>query len=69
MARLELYPLSLRELAGRDGDRLDALLRGEYASLGSLGWTREDTAEKILAGGYPEAQGKSERGRQIWFRS
>lgn len=69
MARLELYPLSLRELTGRGGNRLDGLLRGDCASLDSPGWSREDTAEKILAGGYPEAQGKSDRGRQIWFRS
>ena len=69
MAKLELLPLSVIELHGRQLNVVDYLLAGEFAELVTASATREDIANLVLRGGYPEAQGKGQRGKQAWFRS
>lgn len=48
---------------------VDYLLAGDYQSASSELINRDDVANWILNGGYPELQGKSPRVRQIWFKS
>ena len=72
MARLELLPLSVTELAGTRRNIIDYLLAGAFATVpgGTMGPTRrEDIAGLVLRGGYPEVQSKSPRGKQAWYRS
>ena len=72
MARLELLPLSVTELAGTRRNIIDYLLAGAFATApaGPTGPTRrEDIAGLVLRGGYPEVQSKSPRGKQAWYRS
>lgn len=69
MARLELYPLSLAEMNNQPHNSVDYLLAGDYQSASSELINRDDVANWILNGGYPELQGKSPRVRQIWFKS
>lgn len=69
MARLELYPLSISEVAGSEGGLVDYLIEGEFRPKAVPFWSREEIAEKILVGGYPEPQGKSARTKSYWFRS
>jgi hypothetical protein len=69
MARLELFPLSLSELSGQPLNIIDYLLAGDFQS-GSVPFTsRQQLADMILRGGYPEVQSKTQRGRQAWFKS
>jgi len=70
MARMELYPLSVTEKAGTDFNLINFLLAEElsmpkYFSVLS----REQLAQALLDGGYPELQGKGPRAKQIWFQS
>ena len=72
MARLELLPLSVTELAGTRRNIIDYLLAGAFATApaGPTGPTRrEGIAGLVLRGGYPEVQSKSPRGKQAWYRS
>lgn len=69
LARLELFPLSLSELAGRSFNIIDYLLAGDFQSESVAFQSREQLAGLILRGGYPEVQGKTRRARQTWFRS
>ena len=69
MARLELYPLSIAEIAGSDGKLIDYLVRGTFKRTTAPFWSREQIAEKILAGGFPEPQGKRPRTKSLWYRS
>ena len=69
MARLELYPLSLGEMNNQPRNIVDYLLNGDYQSPTIKTTQREDIANWILKGGYPEVQAKSPRARQIWYRS
>ena len=69
MARLELLPLSVGEMSGQRLNLIDHLLAGDFANASSALATREDIANLVLRGGYPEVQSKSQRGRQMWFRS
>ena len=69
MARLELLPLSITEIEGQSLNLLDYLVTGDFSSASGAPPTREDIAQLILRGGYPEIQGKSARARQIWYRS
>jgi predicted AAA+ superfamily ATPase len=69
MARLELLPLSLSERHGQTRNALDYLLRGEFTPVATPVLTREQIADLLLDGGYPELQSKSTRGRQSWFAS
>jgi len=70
MARLELWPLSITEIRGSCFNLIDYLLAGDFASqlnVPALG--REQIAQILLDGGYPEVQSKSTRGKSIWFKS
>jgi hypothetical protein len=69
MARLELYPLSLSEKFDAGHNLVDLLCsqRFEFNRLEGLG--RQQLANLILQGGYPEVQDKSPRAKQIWYSS
>ena len=69
MARVELYPLSLSEIFESPLNIIDYILTGKFSSTASLFRTREEYAGLIISGGYPEVQKKSERAKQVWFRS
>ncbi|MDE2655375.1 MAG: ATP-binding protein [Gemmatimonadota bacterium] len=73
MARLELLPLSLAEIHGTRRNLVDYLLTGDFSDQAPSSLaappTREQIANRILLGGYPEVQGMSPRARRIWFRS
>ncbi len=69
MARLELYPLSIAEISSLRRNLVDDLIAGDFSSACKPSWSREKIAERILLGGYPEAQRMSTRARGIWFRS
>jgi len=70
MARVELYPLSITEIIGGKFNLIDFLLADKLSipeNLPSL--NREQLAQTIIDGGYPELQEKSPRARQIWLQS
>ena len=69
MARLELFPLSLSELTDQSLNIIDYLLAGEFKSRTVPFSSREHIASLVLRGGYPEAQSKSPRAKQAWFKS
>ena len=69
MARLELYPLSVSELASQQFNLIDWLISGDFRAAPAPFLSRVAIARKILQGGYPEVQGKSPRARSTWFRS
>ena len=69
MARVELLPLSVAELAGARRNIVDYLLAGDFANAPPAPTTREALAGLVLQGGYPEVQSKGRRGKQAWFRS
>jgi uncharacterized protein len=69
MARLELYPLSLSELGGSAINVIDYLIAGNFRAEQIPALKREDIAQQILLGGYPEVQDKSTKARNIWFQS
>lgn len=69
MARMELLPLSLSEITGQSLNIIDYLLAGNFQSRHVTPCSREQIAQLILQGGYPEPQSKSPRAKQIWFKS
>ena len=69
MARLELFPLSLSEIAYQPLNIIDYLLQGDFQSESTPFISREELAGLVLRGGYPEVQGKSPRAKQVWFNS
>ena len=69
MARLELLPLSLAELHAHPRNLVDSLLAGDFSQPATPSASRRDIASLILKGGYPEAQEKSPRARQVWYKS
>ena len=69
MARLDLLPLSVAELSGQPRNLVDFLCAGEFTNVRSADATREDLANLVLRGGFPEVQSKGRRGKQAWFRS
>lgn len=69
MARLELYPLSLSEMNGSTTNVIDYLVAGDFRSEQISALKREDIAQHILLGGYPEVQEKSTKAVNIWFQS
>ena len=69
MARVELLPLSMAELAGARRNIVDYLLAGDFVPAPAAPTTREALAGLVLQGGYPEVQDKGRRGKQAWFRS
>lgn len=70
MARVELYPLSITEKAGGTFNLIDFLLADSLSVPSSLPMlSRDQLAQTLIDGGYPELQEKSPRARQIWFQS
>ena len=69
MARVELYPLSLTEISQNQLNIVDYLITAKYASKSVPVKTREQLAQRIITGGYPEIQEKSKRAQNIWFKS
>lgn len=70
MARMELYPLSVTEKAGTDFNLINFLLAEELSMPKHFSvLSREQLAQALLDGGYPELQGKGPRAKQIWFQS
>ncbi|MFT4650219.1 MAG: putative AAA+ superfamily ATPase [Polaribacter sp.] len=69
MARVELYPLSLSEMSENSFNVIDYLVNGDFVSTPLPTITKEQIAQRIINGGYPEVQTKSKRAQQIWFKS
>lgn len=70
LARIELYPLSITEMAGSHFNLIDFLLSDSLSIPDILPTlNREQLAQTLINGGYPELQSKSPRARQIWFQS
>ncbi|EIJ36749.1 ATP-binding protein [Thiothrix nivea] len=70
MARVELWPLSITEIRDSRFNLINYLLAADFAqpqAFPPLG--REQLAQILLDGGYPEVQSKSTRGKSIWFKS
>ena len=70
IAKIELYPLSITEIVGGNFNLIDFLLADSLYVPDNLPiLSREQLAQKLINGGYPELQSKSFRARQIWFQS
>lgn len=71
MEVLRLWPLSQGEIEGRRDGFLDALLAGDAAGLAASAepLDRSDLAERVEAGGYPEAVERTGARRSRWFDS
>lgn len=69
MNTLTLYPLTLCELARKSDNPVDRIVNSKFIPQAELTLTKEDLYSRILRGGYPEVQEKSERARINWFRS
>lgn len=69
MARLELYPLSLSEKFNAHYNIIDLLCNSDFNLNGLTLLSRQELANLILQGGYPEIQDKSPRAKQIWYKS
>lgn len=69
MARLELYPLSLGEISSQPCNIIDCMLAGDFQSTVIPAINREQIANWVVNGGYPEIQNKSPRMRSFWFKS
>jgi len=70
MARVELYPLSVTEKEGGNFNLIDFLLAEKFSLPDDLPpLSREQLAQTLIDGGYPELQDKGPRARQMWFQS
>ena len=71
IARLELLPLSLSEMAQPPHNIIDYILAGNFQQQATAIplQTRQQLAARILRGGYPEPQSKSPRATRMWFQS
>jgi len=69
MARLELYPLSVTEITQQPRNIIDYLVKGDFNNFNNQPISRQQIANWILTGGYPEIQQKSQRAKLIWFKS
>ncbi len=66
---VRLWPLSQGELAGRHETFIDRLLAGEMPHIEDAPVGRGAYAERIVTGGFPDAQNRSARGRARFFDS
>lgn len=66
---LRLWPLSQNELHSTTPTFVDNLFEGRFPQLDDQPVGREPYAELLAAGGYPEAQRRSPRGRTQFFES
>jgi len=70
LARVELYPLSLAEIKANSFNLIDYLAEGGFKSVSRPSPPRDEIAQLLICGGYPEVQDKkNRRSRQIWFKS
>ncbi len=73
MARLELYPLSISEINSEVKKQpiniIDYLVDDKFENKKDLNLSKQQIADWILNGGYPEVQSKSQRGKSMWFKS
>ncbi|MCF6319797.1 MAG: DUF4143 domain-containing protein [Proteobacteria bacterium] len=69
MARLELYPLSITEINNQSINIIDYLIAQKFENKKDLTVAKQQIADWIMHGGYPEVQSKSHRGKSIWFKS
>lgn len=70
IAKIELYPLSITEIVGNNFNLIDWLLSDSLSIPDSLPTlSREQLAQTLINGGYPELLRSSLRARQIWFQS
>ena len=69
MARIELLPLSITEQFSQPINIVDYLVAGDFNPVNLPFISREQIANLILCGGYPEVQGQSKRARETWFDS
>ena len=70
LARTELLPLSTHEISGEQNNAIDFLMRENFShQIDFPELTRNQIADAIVTGGYPEPVGKSQRFRQVWFDS
>jgi predicted AAA+ superfamily ATPase len=69
MARLELYPLSITEIGNQPINIIDYLIEQKFNNTKNLTVSRQQLANWIINGGYPEIQSKSPRGKSMWFKS
>jgi len=70
MARVELYPLSVTEKQAGSFNLIDFLLAEKISLPDNLPpLSREQIAQTLIDGGYPEIQDKGSRAKQIWYKS
>ncbi len=70
MARVELYPLSVTEKQSSRFNLIDFLLAEKISLSDNLpSLSREQIAQTLIDGGYPEIQDKGSRAKQIWYKS
>lgn len=69
MARLELYPLSITEITKQPVNIIDYLITQRFENDTDFTVNKQQIADWIINGGYPEIQSKSQRGKSIWFKS
>ncbi len=70
LARSELLPLSANEIAGGRPNAIDFLMEQQYShQVDYPALTRNQIADAIIRGGYPEPVGKRQRFRRVWFDS
>ncbi|MEA2116348.1 MAG: ATP-binding protein [Thermodesulfobacteriota bacterium] len=70
MARVELYPLSVTEKQASSFNLIDFLLAEKISLPDNLPpLSREQIAQTLIDGGYPEIQDKGSRTKQIWYKS
>ncbi len=66
---LTLWPLSQGEIHGLRERFIDDLFDGRWPRLTAVAAGRRPLAATLVSGGYPEAQGRSARGRDRFFSS
>jgi predicted AAA+ superfamily ATPase len=70
MEVLTLWPLAQSEIAGSEGNAVDALFAPQFPVTDLPGVERAELIRRLLAGGYPEPLGRpSEVRRRAWFSS
>ncbi len=66
---VNLWPLSVAEIAGKHTSIIDALLDGDPPQISGAPKGRQASAEVVLAGGFPDARTRTIRQRARYFRS
>lgn len=66
---VNLWPLAQAEVVGTRDSVIDSLLDGDPPQVSGAPKGRAASAEMIVAGGFPEARGRTARQRLRWFRS